>query len=118
MVAAILDPVSSSAVMQCVAAIFTPVANILAMIAHVLSAVAHVLASVTNVFTPVPPVFHSIANRSARVLRQRNGRGTSHQSRGDRGHSEIAHWCPPGARIPRAPSWRALLIGRHPPALR
>ena len=114
----IFTPIAATTVVQRIPSIFPPVAYVLAAITHILSTVPHVLASVPNVFAPVTPVFETVAHHGTvrpsmrvSVLRAQGGRRSSHQGRGDRGHSEIAHRIPQ-RQILRSPSWRALLIRR------
>jgi hypothetical protein len=120
-VVCVLEPIASSAVAQRVTDIFaviphvlTPVADVLTTVPHVLATVANILAAVANILAAVAPVLHAVPDFTtihADVLGACDGRGASHQCSGDRGHSEIAHLSS-RARIPRSPSWRALLMGR------
>jgi len=126
-IADVLQAVASSAVVQCVTHVFALVADVLAAVPRVFASIADVFTSIANVLTPVAAILESVTDlaalhvrverpsgRRVDVLRPRDGRGASHQSRGDRGDSEIAHHIPQG-QDPRAPSWRALLVRRSLP---
>jgi hypothetical protein len=88
----ILETVASSAIVQRVATVLAPIAHVFAVITNVFTAISNVLAAVANIFASIKPVLDPVANRSARVLRQRHAGTASHQRRGDRGQSEIAHY--------------------------
>jgi hypothetical protein len=114
----VLESIAAATVVQCVTPILSSIANVLAVVSHILSTIPHVLATIPNVFAPVAPVFDSVAHDRAlrtsmwvSVLRAQRGRGSSHQGRGYRSHSEIAHRNPQ-RQNPRSPSWRALLVRR------